>query len=325
MKYCQLPITDCQLKTLSLRKTQPMNIFKPFVLAGLLVMMSVFVSIEAYTQEDIKVEQVNMAMSLGEGTGFQVIIPQAAQGNVKKAWIKKVQTGTKSKAMDEGGEISISGAIVSEISPNPMDLYAIVNLVDSVTSLTAFFVIDSAFFDPAKASAPMVLSVKDYIRNFGVEEYKAAVEDELRMEEDKLKEMEKQLANLQKNEEKMEKSIKDEEETISKAEEEIKILEASKEHQLKVIEQKRVAASTVIDKEAKKEANKEIKALEKEREKSDKALSKENESIFNSENTIEESKKAIEEGKEQQLALEEQIELQEEVVEKVKVKLAGIK
>lgn len=306
------------------KKIKPMKISKPAAMAVMMALMAT-ITLQAYSQAEIKAGHVKMTMSMGEQPGFQVIIPQAVQDDVKREWIKYVQSGTKSKAVELGSEISISGAMVKEASPNPVDVYAIIEMADSNVSVTAFFVIDSAMYDPEKGGSTMTLAMEDYMEVFGVSQYEAAVENELKMEENKLKDLEKQLSDLEKNEEKMEKSIKDEEEKISRAEEEIKILEASKAQQLTVIEEKRVAASTIIEKETKKEAEKEIKALEKEREKSDKSLSKEKENIDDAKRKIEDYEKAIEEGQEQQEELKGMIEAQEEVVQQVEEKLKGIR
>jgi hypothetical protein len=300
------------------------------IILGILLLFIIGLPRQGYTQEEITVRQVKETISQGEQTGFEVIIPQANLDEVKKSWIKKIQQGVKSKALESGNEISIAGALVKEISLEPLNIYSLVTLVDSSVRLVAFFEMDSLFFDPEiyedeKAGDKILGGIQAYLRTFAVDQYEFAVEEELKAEQAALKELNKQLQDIQKEEEKMESSIKDEENRISQAEEETRILKAEREKQTLVVEEKRIASATLIDKEAQKAAKDEIKAYEKERDKTDKEINKQEKAIENSKSKIKDYEKAIEEGAEQQELLTGQIEKQEEVVLQVEEKLKGIK
>jgi hypothetical protein len=284
-----------------------------------------------YSQKDIAVEQIKETMSRGIQTGFKVIVPQANLDKVKKAWAKQIQKQVKQKPVEVEHEMRLDGALAPEISPDPINIYSLLTDVDSSIHLVAFFELDSGmFFDPetypdALVGDKIVNAIQNYMRRFAVEQYIVAVEDELKMEEDNLKVLEKELDGLKKDKERMEKSTKEEEQNITMADDEIKILKGQKEQQLKAIENKRVAMATVTDKEAKKAGKAELKALEKARNKADKQLEKEEKQKIESKNQIQENEDGIEKNLQEQDELLLKIEGQEAVVEKVKVKLAGIK
>jgi len=297
---------------------------------GILVFIAMLgFSIPATSQVNIKVEQVNETMSKGENAGFKVAIPQATMEEVKKAWVKLLQKDVKAKATDTGLEISITGAKAGEVSTTPVNIYSILRRADSSILLTAFFEIDSQFFDPATCPDPLVkektlIGIQNYLRHFAVEQYTHAVEEELNAEENKLADLNKQLNNLKNEEEKAEKSIKEEESSISSAEDEIRVLKAQSTQQSEQVQAKRLANLAITDKEAKKTAEKELKDLEKEKDKTDKQIEKLEKGKITSKNNIEDYEKEIKESQEQQETVSSQIEAQEAVVEEVEAKLKGI-
>jgi hypothetical protein len=301
---------------------------RPYIL---LVAMAIFaIPHSGKSQVSIKVEQVKETMSKGENVGFKVMIPQATTENVKRAWIKQLEADTKAEALESGYEITIAGAVAPEISPNPVNIYSMITDIDSTIQILAFFEIDSAFFDPETYPDKLVKdkilnSITNYLRRFAVEQYKNAVEDELKMEEDKLKDLSKQLSDLENDQEKAEKSIKEEESNISSADDEIKALKAQSTQQGEQVTVKRLANLAITDKEAKKTAEKELKDLEKAKDKTDKDIEKLEKDKVTSKNNIEDHNKTIEESVEQQELLSGQIEEQEAVVVKVEAKLKGIK
>lgn len=300
------------------------------ILSALVILAVLGFPLTGKSQITIQVEQVKATMSKGENTGFKTFIPQAKMEDVKKAWIKQLEAGTKAESIESGYEINITGAAAPEISPNPVNIYSILNQTDTVITLIAFLEIDSVFFNPDTYPDPLVKDkivsgITNYLRRFATAQYEVAVEDELKMEQDKLKDLEKQLDALKNDQEKAEKAIKGEESDISSADDEIRVLEAQSTQQSEQIQAKRLANLGISDKEARKVAEKELKDLEKEKDKTDKQIEKLEKEKVTSNNDIKDYNKAIDESVEEQGQVETQIEEQEAVVEKVEAKLKGIK
>jgi hypothetical protein len=298
---------------------------------SIILLCFLFIQKQGFSQQEIVVEQIKEKMSKGEQSGFMVVIPQANLDDVNKAWKKQLQQGVKSKAEEVGHEIHIHGALAPEIYPNPIDIYSLLTDVDSSIHLVSFFEIDSnLFFDPDSypdrlVSDKIFNGIQNYLGRFAVDQYKLAVQNELKTEENMLRELDKQMDFLKKEQEKMEKSIKEEEQNITAADDEIKILNSQKEQYLKQIEEKRVSSAYITDKEVQKEAKKELKSLEKERDKIDNKLEKMEKSKVSSKNLIDDHEKAIEKNLEDQQELSQKIEHQELVISQVEQKLNGIK
>jgi len=288
------------------------------------------ISLFSFAQKTIEVVTVKENMSKGNQPGFAVEIPQISLDDVRKAWVNRLQKGTKSKAVQVGYELVITGAIEQEISPNSFNIYSLLLNKDSLVYLIAFFEIDSSqFFDPDANKDDIVnrkidLAIREYLHSFAVEQYKLAVQQELKAEEKTLKDLNRELKSLKDNEEKNEKNIKSCEQKITTAEEEIEMLNNQTLSQMKLIESARLSIVGITDKDAKKAANKELNSLEKGKKKLDGEKEKQQKHIVGFQSDIKDNNSEIEKLSEYQVEVEKKIKDQEERVIVVKDKLAGI-
>lgn len=282
-------------------------------------------------QKTIEVVTVEESISKGNQPGFAVEIPQASLDNVKKAWESRIQKGTKSKAVEVGYEVLITGAIEKEISPNSFNIYSLLLNKDSLVYLIAFFEIDSSqFFDPKINKNDIVnqkvdLAIRDYMHSFAVEQYTLAVQQELKAEEKILKELNRELKSLKDDEEKNEKNIKSCEQKITTAEEETEMLHNQTLSQMNLIESAHLSLIGITDKDAKKAANKELNSLEKGKKKLDGEKEKQQKHIVGYQSDIKDSNSKIEKLQESQQEVAEKISAQEGKVTTVKEKLSGIR
>ncbi len=66
-------------------------------------------------------------------------IPEVNYDKTLKVWLRDLQAGTKSKVITENGEMSIFGAKIKAISPNPINIYSKLMRLDSMLQLFVSF------------------------------------------------------------------------------------------------------------------------------------------------------------------------------------------
>ena len=81
-------------------------------LAGIVVL---FLTMNLAGQKPIILTDKQINFKHGEYPGLELNIPEVAYEDVSKAWIKKIEKGTKSKVTVEEGECTIFGAQIDEI------------------------------------------------------------------------------------------------------------------------------------------------------------------------------------------------------------------
>jgi hypothetical protein len=68
-----------------------------------------------------------------------VTIPEVSYETSLREWIKQLETGTKSKVVTENGEMSIFGAIIKNITENPVNVYSRFDNADTLLRLIVAF------------------------------------------------------------------------------------------------------------------------------------------------------------------------------------------
>lgn len=278
-------------------------------------------------QTNIVVEETSRAFSKGEQPSFLVTIPQAKLKEVEKEWIKYIRKDSKGKPETINGEVWMPGAVVKNISPDPINIYSRLTETQEGVILTAWIAITDVAFVSKQLNTDQDLAAQNYVRNFAVEQYKAAVKSELKDEQDKLKKLENELDGLIKDEEKSVKKISEHKRSIERNE--AAIVTSKNDQKLKaeqVANQKRVVEqlrNTPGD--AFKEAEKTLKKMEDEQRKLEKDNEKLNRDIDNWNKDIRSEERGIEKSKQDQRLKREEIEKQKNVVNEVQRKLNGIK
>ncbi len=283
-------------------------------------------------QQEITVKNEKINMSKGEQSAYIVEIPQAEYDNVLKSWSKTIRQNTKSKVDKGDHEVVIMETNIEEIYPTPINVYSSLIKSDSAIKLLAVFEMDSIIVFNYNESEKSVQDekvhshIKQFVRNFAVEEYQKAVEEELKVEEKKLKKLNKDLGDLLKQNENHHKDIKENEQKISHSEDAISSYEIDRERKLGEINTAKETIASVGDNpELLEQARDQLKALEKEKKGISNKLEKENKSIVKSQSNIDQLNNDIEKNLQSQQLTKDMIVDQEGQVQAVKVKLSGIK
>lgn len=283
-------------------------------------------SITAFAQKNITVDEAPRPMSKDTQFSYLVEIPQAKVKQVEKDWLKYISIKSKGKATVVNGENLQTEAVYKNISPNPFNVYSkLVETTDGV-NLTVWLTDNNAAFISKTPNSIEDLAVQKYVRDFAVQEYKLAVQDELETERKKLNEMEKQQAGFIKDEEKSNKNMNDNKRSIEKANDKIVTNHSDIDAtSVKIENQKMMVDKTAADANATKGAKKTLNDLEKDKGKSQRNHDNNTKDIEGWEKDTREEQRNIAEGKQKQGMKLSDIDAQKQVVYQVQTKLSNIK
>lgn len=152
-----------------------------------------------------------------------VNIPEVNYERTQKDWIKTIQAGTKSKAANDNGEISLFGAIKKEITPDPFNIYSELMNRDSLICLMVVFEIKKDEYIESAAGDALLTKAKTFLKKFAKEQYIDVVKDQLADENKKLRELNSSLKSLQNEKSRLEKSIQSNRTAITTAKDNIVI------------------------------------------------------------------------------------------------------
>jgi len=220
---------------------------------ALLVSFFCLVYIDSFPQQPVHVTIEQREMSKGTHTAFVVGIPQADARLTEQQWRSYVndrplgiwlggaakQVGNMFRSPEKKvaterlriekvkDEFQLRAITIEDLSKQKLDVYAKIVALDSVSQLVAFFQFtDSLFIDEQIVDGEMILNLKNYIREFGIETYREAVNLELESARNALRDKEKELKKLESERNSFERVINRNESGISDAESEIRILES---------------------------------------------------------------------------------------------------
>jgi hypothetical protein len=229
--------------------------------------LGLFTALTAFSQKPIVVEEIQCNFSHGDYPGLSLIIPEAKYDDVAKEWTKRLEKGTKSGLTVENGEYSIFGAQIADISENPINVYSILRAQDSAVQMDVAIELKPKEYLSRSQSEREFALVKDYLYQFGKEEYTQVANNQLKEEEKKLKSLEKELESMQNDKTKLEKDIVEENNDIVSHEDKIEMMKTDASNLNDQIGQERKTLLGLKDEEAKKLKEDQIKDLEKEKKK----------------------------------------------------------
>lgn len=224
------------------------------------------VRIPVINPKPVLVEAVNIAMSRGAKPGFQVDIPEVTPDQIEKDLQNSIRNKTKSKIVKTNNEYSVQGTLLSSISDKPLNVYVTLTKQDSSTRAVYFFEQDSVFIDESVDVNKANLS-KEYVRAFGVSQYKNQTQSRIKAENNKLDALDKELRKLMNQNQDMHADIKGLESNISHAGMDIKVNEGAQDLKIKEIYKQKELVATIKEKETKKTAEKVLSDLNKENKK----------------------------------------------------------
>jgi hypothetical protein len=281
--------------------------------------------LSVYGQQPIVVSEDSVKVGAGFYPGFAVTIPEADYNLTLKNWVNELESGTKSKVVTENGVMSIFGANMKNISPNPVNIYSILENEDTLNILLVCIELRKDEYLDQSGGDSQITTTKNFLKEFARTQYTSFIKEEIDREEKVLNDLEKELNGLESNKAKAEKNAKESMFDIENAEE--KLLLQNNELNLlsnRIVEENRemMAMKAGPSKDARAA---QVKTLEKERKKLQKDIGKTEKSIRKAKSTVNDTEKMIPKNEEEQNKMIEKIELQKGVVQKYVDKLNTVK
>lgn len=313
-----------------------------------LLFAAIMMALNASSQYKEEVETDEKSMSKGTQMAFTVMIPEAKTDEVEPVWKKYVnnrsvgerisnlatQVGNifkseenkssrdRLKVETKGGEMYVRSIEVNNISKYSMDVYARITQLAEGCQFSAFFqYTDSIFINESNVDDERILSLKSYIRDFGVEAYQSVVDDQIKEAKKEVSKQEGELKDIESKTKKEEKSITRYESDIQKFNAGIFEVENDIVRVNEIITLKKTAFSAMLKGTPEfDEAKKELKVLEKEKSGSFREIKSLKGKIKSKEMDIKSANNKIEKNKQdrkkQQLVIKEKEEIVDQLVKK---------
>lgn len=272
-------------------------------------------TLSAEAQKPIRINDDNIKFGESTMPAFSISIPEADYESTVKNWTKELQSGTKSKVVEKGDEISIFGARIKKISDNPVNIYSKLDPEgDGLRMDVAIETERDKFVEAAQKD-----NAKGYLFDFAKDQYLSVANEQLDVEKKKLKDYQKDLNDLEREQEKMQKETRSNK--VAMAEEKERLNIANKD-----IETISDSTRNMNETEAMGATDPDLrKDMEKDRRKADRDIRSSEKKILKAKDNISENESTLPRNEEQQKEVRRQIAEQEEVVKQFEEKVASIK
>ena len=278
-------------------------------------------------QENLVVQEMDRSFSMGNKNAFVIDIPQAQLKKVQSNWKTYLKHQSKRPAASKDGETTLPFGIIPALGNDSMTVFSIVSPDGTKIKLSAFFMLKDSSFLSTAVDSEKAAAVNNFVRQFGIKEYKNAVNDEWLEEKNKLVILEKKVSYLEDENEGFRKNIRNNERAISRKKDDIVTNE--QEQSLKstsILQQKTYLNNYTGTEEQKKKEEKLLKQFTKEKEK----LQDSKESMLKKIDDLESENrgidKLIEKNNEEIIPdAKKQVSLQKGIVEAVMTKMNNIK
>lgn len=282
-----------------------------------------FIAVNA--QKPIVLSEDSIQIGKSYIPSLSVTIPEANFDVVLKDWIKEIESGTKSKVVNENGEMSIFGARIKKISDSDINVYSKLVKLDSMLQLFAAFEVKKDEYIESATGSPAFVSAQQFMKEFAKNKYIDVAKSQADAEEKKLKDLQKELSSLENEKARMQKSIQSNNSRISSENESI-ILQKNELNTVTaaIAEQNRVLL-TMEEGPAKDELVKQIKELEKRKKKAEKGVKNAEKKIGKADTSIDQATGDIPRNERMQEKVKEQIAAQDAVYQRYADKLKKIR
>ena len=281
-------------------------------------------SMQITGQKPISVSEDSVNFGKIRMPGLSVIIPEVNYEKTLKIWMKELQSGTKSKLVTDNGEMSIFGAKIKDISPNPINVYSKLMTLDSMLKLNvAFEVKKDQYIEKATGEADLS-KAKNYLKEFAKNQYIDLAKDQADAEDKKLSDLQKELSSLEKDKSSLQKSIESNNSDIVNEKQVILV----QNNELAAVSADIVEQNKLISMEAgpvQKDKSDYIKSLEKRKKKASGSIESSENKINKANNEIDKANLDISKNERMQQLASEKIEKQEAVCQRYVDKLKKIK
>jgi hypothetical protein len=239
------------------------------------------------TQMPIVLSEDSIQIGKSVLPALSVTIPESEFDKTLKAWIRELQAGTKSKVVTENSEMSIFGARIKSISPNPINVYSKLDKLDSMLMLYASFETKKDDYVVGSAGTPEFAKARDFLKEFSKAQYIDVAKDQANAEEKKLKDLQRELSSLENEKSRMQKSIESNKNSIISEKENITLMN----NELNTVKVARVGQDSLLSSmeegPAKNAKAEEIKDLDKRNRKAQNSIESSEKKIQRSDEEIE--------------------------------------
>jgi len=276
-------------------------------------------------QKPITIREDSLLVGKYMHPGISTTIPEANYDKTLKNWIKQMESGTKSKVVTENGMMTIFGAMLKKISPNPVNIYSKLINQDTLNKLMVCIELKKdEYLEPALGDAQM-MSARDFLKEFAKDQYIDFIKDEVATEEKKLKDLTAQLSSLENSYSKTQKKAGSNRSAVSKEQENLAILKGQLSQITTDIARENAAMISMETGPEKEAQAARIKEMDKSKKKLQKDISKSENKIKKAESTIAQADESIPLNKNEQFVMQQKIDEQTAVVKKFVDKLNTVK
>jgi hypothetical protein len=164
----------------------------------------------AQAQDSLVVEEIKEDISRGFKPGYMIVIPKSNAKDLSSNWKKQLKTDSKRDVIDKKSELVLPLGVLSAISSDSIVIYSRITASKSEktsTELKVFVMASDSTFISAKVAPSIDDRIKDYVRAFGVSQYRNAVVNELNFEQKKNNQMKEELRRMEHENENTKKKI----------------------------------------------------------------------------------------------------------------------
>jgi len=181
---------------------------------SLLFLLLLIFSTGLKAQKPILVSEDSITFGKGKLPGLSVTIPEVNYEKTLKTWTRDLQSGTKSKLLTENNEMSIFGAKIKEVSPNPVNVYSKLMNLDSAIKINVAFEVKKDQYVERSTGETDLTNAKLYLKEFARNQYIDLAKDQADAEDKKLRDLQRDLSSLEKEKTRLQKNIESENTTI---------------------------------------------------------------------------------------------------------------
>lgn len=276
-------------------------------------------------QKPIVIQEDSLNLGANRYPAISVLIPEVKYEKTRKNWIRKQETGTKSKVVDDAGKMSIFGAKSKNVSPDPFNILSMLADQDSVLRLTAAFEIRKDVYIERSTGEAELAKAKTFLFDFAKDQYTDLVNDQLKQEQSKLKDLEKELRSLEKRQSGMEKDIRTGNRQLVTEREKLTLLNNELTTSTTALAEHNAEYMVMEPGDEKDAKAKYIKDLEKQKRSTVRSIKKSEKRIRNAESKISRANRAIPKNDSTQERIRRLINDQENVVQLFSDKLSKVK
>ena len=276
-------------------------------------------------QKPISVTEDSLSFGKGKLPCLTVSIPEVNYENTMKSWTKELQSGTKSKIVKEGNEMTIFGARIKEISPTPINVYSRMSSLDSMVKLSVAFELKKDQYIERNTNETDVDKAKTYLKSFAKEEYLELAKGQSDAENKKLHDLQKELSSLDREKSRLKKTIESANTIVFNEKQNLTIQQNELNSVLDEMAEQNKQLSTPEADAVKKEKTDYINSLEKRKKKAESAIESSQDKINKANNEIDKSNNEIPENNKKQQELNETIQIQQAVTQNFEEKIKAIK